>query len=61
MLPSQYAVIGSQILNIVLVGLGAIDLNYHSHLLTNPLTLVIMAVLSAIGIQQTINPTVKKQ
>ena len=61
LLPSQWIVIGSQVVNLAIVILGAIDLNYHSHLLTNPLTLTIMTVLSAVGIHQTVNPTIKKK
>ena len=57
LLKSDYIVVGTQIVNLALVILGAIDLNYHTHLLGNPLTLTIMTVLSAIGIHQTINPT----
>jgi len=60
MLPSQWIVIGSQVVHLVIVILGAVDMNYHSHLLSNPLTLTIMAILSAIGIHQTINPTLPK-
>ena len=59
MLQSQWIVIGSQIVNLGIVVLGAIDLNYHTHLLGSPLTLTVMTILSAIGIHQTINPTVK--
>lgn len=59
-LPSQWIIIGSQLVNLAIVVLGVIDLNYHTALLTNPLTLTIMTVLSAIGIHQTVNPTIKK-
>lgn len=58
MLPSQWVVIGSQVVNLAIVVLGAVDLNYHTHLMSAPLTLTIMTILSAIGIHQTINPTI---
>jgi hypothetical protein len=61
LLPSQWIVIGSQVVNLAIVILGAIDLNYHMHLLTNPLTLTIMTILSGVGIHQTINPTLPKK
>ena len=57
LLPSQWIVIGSQLINLGIVILGSVDLNYHTHLLSNPLTLTIMTVLLAIGIHQTINPS----
>lgn len=59
-LPSTWVVIGSQILNLMLVILGAIDLNYHTALLSNPLTLTLMTVATAIGFHQTVFPTTKK-
>lgn len=59
LLPSDWIVVGTQVVNLTLVVLGAVDLNYHTHLLSNPLTLTVMTVLSAIGIHQTVNPTKK--
>ena len=60
LLPSQWTVIISQIVNLGVVILGAIDLNYHTTLLSNPLTLTVMTILSAIGIHQTVFPSAPK-
>lgn len=60
MLPSQWIVIGTQITMLVLGVLGVIDLNYHTTLMSNPLTLTIIGILNILGIHQTINPTIKK-
>jgi hypothetical protein len=60
LIPSQWVVIATQAVNIIIAGLGVVDLNYHTQLLDNPLTLTIMGILSILGIHQTINPTIKK-
>ena len=60
MIPSQWTVIGSSILTIVLAGVGATDNVYHTHYLTNPITLVVLMILGMIGIHQTKYPTNKK-
>lgn len=57
LLPSQWIVIGSQILMLGVACLGVIDLNYHTQLLDNRLTLTIIGILNVLGIHQTINPT----
>ena len=57
MIQSQYVVIISQIVNLIIASLGIVDLNYHTQLLDNPLTLTIMGILSLLGIHQTVNPT----
>lgn len=57
LLPSQWIVIGSQIVMLAVAILGVIDLNYHTQLLDNPLTLTIIGILNVLGIHQAVNPT----
>jgi len=60
MLPSSWVVIGSDVLTIALAGLGTADNVYHTHLLTNPITLVVLMILGVVGIHQTKYPSIKK-
>ena len=60
MIQSQWVVIITQAVNLGIVVLGAIDINYHTSLLTNPLTLTIMTILSSLGIHQTMFPSKPK-
>lgn len=62
MIPSQWITILSAGLTVVLAGLGFYDTIYHTSLLTNPLTLSILAFLGALGIHQTVstNTTIKE-
>lgn len=53
MIPSQWIVIGTDVLTIIFAVLGFVDHTFHTALLTNPITLSILAVLGSIGIHQT--------
>lgn len=61
MLPSQWVVVGSDVLTVVLAGLGVSDLYAHTHLLTNPITLIVLAILGGLGIHQTVKSSLKKK
>ena len=62
MIPSQWITIGSDILTVIISAMGTVDLIWHTALLTNPITLTVLAILGALGIHQTVvtNQKLKK-